>query len=93
MLHQQNKTDIIIDLQHKGYDHDFIFNNKDIRCLQYNRVILADDFDIIEIHHCKVNPGSKTRSAIYAIQLNNDDLKGILMSESKLFDNKVNIGH
>jgi hypothetical protein len=75
MYHLKNQLDTIIALQNRGYDHDFILDHDGIRCLQYDLLISPDDFQIVEMHQCNEN---KQSIAIYAIQLNDYDVKGIL---------------
>jgi hypothetical protein len=73
-------VDVIIALQERGFNHDFIIENEHIRCLQYNELIAPDDFEIMETHHCECCKKYKNGSLLYAIRLMNYDVKGILMS-------------
>jgi hypothetical protein len=77
--------DIIIDLQERGFDHDFILDHEHIRCLQYNEIIPPDDFEILETHHCDNKANLKSNYIFYAIRLKNYDIKGILMSTHKSY--------
>src|ERR1700694_1835983 len=85
MCSDESVIDIIIDLQEKGFDHDFVLGHEYIRCLQYDVLIPPDDFDILEIRHCKEKVYLKNMAIIYAIQLKNYDIKGILMCNSKSY--------
>ena len=78
--------DIIIDLQERGFDHDFILDHEHIRCLQYNEMILPDDFDILETHLCTDNLPVRGNYILYGIQLKNYTIKGILMSNQKSYN-------
>ena len=85
MCPNTNLIDIIIDLQEKGFDHDFVLEHEYIRCLQYDVQIPPDDFEILEIRPYKGNVYLKNMAIIYAIQLKDYDIKGILMSNSKSY--------
>jgi hypothetical protein len=78
--------DIIIDLQERGFDHDFILDHENIRCLQYNEMIAPDDFEILETHLCADNLHIKGNYILYGIQLRNYNIKGILMSSHKSYN-------
>jgi hypothetical protein len=86
MSTNENVIDIIIDLQEKGFDHDFVLEHENIRCLQYDVQIPPDDFEILEIRPCKKTGKPKNMAIIYAIQLKNYNIKGILMSNAKSYD-------
>ena len=77
--------DMIIDLQERSFDHDFILEHEHIRCLQYNEPILPDDFEILETHHCEGNQQLNSNYILYAIQLRSHAVKGILMSNYKSY--------
>ena len=77
--------DIIIDLQERGFDHDFILDHEYIRCLQYGGKISPDDFEILETHYCSEKMHLKGNYILYGIQLKYLDLKGILMSNNKSY--------
>jgi len=79
--------DIIIDLQERGFDHDFVLDHEHIRCLQYNEKISPDNFEILETHHCtdKGHLNFKSNYILYGIQLKDYNLKGILMSSHKSY--------
>jgi hypothetical protein len=85
MYQDENLIDIIIDLQERGFDNDFILEQEHLRWLQYNEQIAPDDFEIIETHHCKGKPYHKDNAIIYAIQLRNYNAKGILLSNYKSY--------
>ena len=73
-------VDVIIALQERGFNHDFVIENEHIRCLQYNELIAPDDFEILETHHCQHCNKYNHHSLLYAVRLMNYDVKGILMS-------------
>lgn len=76
---------LIIDLQERGFNHDFIIENEYIRCLQCNELISPDNFEILETYHCKSSSKNNECSLVYAIRVINDDMKGILMSDYKSY--------
>ena len=82
---QDELIDIIIDLQERGFDHDFVIDHEHIRCLQYNETISPDDFDILETHFCADNVHECANYILYGIQLKHYDLKGILMSTHRTY--------
>lgn len=77
------EVEIIINLQEKGYDHDFIWDMENIRCLQNDLLVSPGDFEILEIHHCskKIRLNDSLTTIIYAVRLNNCEFRGILMSK------------
>jgi hypothetical protein len=90
MKNDQNQTDLIIDLQERGYDLDFIIQNDGILCIQQNELFPPEDFEIAETHHF---PG-KFRSCdfiIHAISLMHSDGKGILMTTFNSYSKGVSL--
>jgi hypothetical protein len=83
--------DIIIDLQERGFDHDFILDHEHIRCLQYNEIIPPDDFEILETHYCSDKTYLKGNYILYAIQLRNYHVRGILMSTHKSYTHGMSL--
>ena len=75
-----NKTEAIIDLQERGYDHDFILKNEHIQCVQQSQSICPDDFEVIEVIRFDGKRRMRDNYLIYAIKLLNNDVKGILMT-------------
>lgn len=85
------RAQAIIDLQERGYDHDFVLDKETIRCVQYNIPVYPDDFEILETQHCGIKPDESSSCVIYAIRLNNYDIKGIMMSRYTSLYNGVSI--
>ena len=79
--------DMIIDLQERGFDHDFVINHECICCLQYNAMVPPEDFDILETHFCVNNQHLCGDYVLYGIRLKNHDIKGILMNNQKAYNN------
>ncbi|MEO3406330.1 hypothetical protein AAFN85_20615 [Mucilaginibacter sp. CAU 1740] len=77
--------DVIINLQARGFNHDFVIENEHIRCLQYNELISPDDFEILEMYHCGGSRDSEGDNLVYAIRLNNYQVDGILMSNYRSY--------
>lgn len=76
---------LIIDLQERGFNHDFVIENEHIRCLQHNELISPDDFEILETYHCKSSGKNNECSLVYAIRVPNHEMKGILMSDYRSY--------
>ncbi len=91
MKNQDEIIEIIIDLQEKGFDHDFIIANENIRCLQYDELIAPDDFDIVEMHFCNSKAKQHSNAIIYGIKLRNYDVKGILMSSFRSYTSGMSL--
>ena len=83
--------DIIIDLQERGFDHDFILDHEHIRCLQYNEMIPPDDFEILETHHCDNKTNVRSNYILYGIQLKSYNVRGILMSTHKSYTHGMSL--
>jgi hypothetical protein len=76
----QTKTEVIIDLQQRGYDNDFILKNEGVLCVQQNELINPDGFEITETYRFDGQPRSSDNFVIYAITEINSGIKGILMA-------------
>jgi hypothetical protein len=84
-LDDEQLVNLIIDLQERGFNHDFVIENEHIRCLQYNELISPDDFEILETYHCKSSGNNRACNLVYAIRLMNYDINGILMSNYRSY--------
>ena len=91
VIRQNEIIDIIIDLQERGFDHDFTLDHEHIRCLQYNEMIAPDDFEILETHLCTDHLHIQGNYILYGIQLRNYYIKGILMSNRKSYDDGLSL--
>jgi hypothetical protein len=90
MKNDQNQTELIIDLQERGYDQDFILQNEGILCVQQNELFPPEEFEIVETHRFE---GKFRRDdfIIYAISLTHCDVKGILMTPVSTYTKGVSI--
>lgn len=70
--------DLIVDLQEKGFDQDFIFEGGYLRCLQNGELTGPDEFDIAGCYSCYLDKCLK-RVVLYAVQLIHAPVKGIAM--------------
>jgi hypothetical protein len=75
-----SKTDAIIDLQERGYDHDFVLKNEYILCIQESQAICPDDFEITETYRFEGHSKMSDNYVIYAIRSFSHNLNGILMA-------------
>ena len=75
-----NKAEAIIDLQERGYVHDFILQNEHIHCIQRSESICPDDFEIMEAYRIDGKKKWRDNYIVYAIWSVNSDVKGILMT-------------
>lgn len=73
-----DKTALIIDLQNRGYDQDFILKNEGIFNLQQNEVLPPEEFEITETYIPPAGSKPGKNLIIYAIHAVHSDLKGIL---------------
>jgi hypothetical protein len=80
MTNCQTKAEIIIALQERGYDNDFILKNEGVLCVQQNELINPDGFEITETYRFDGQPRPNDNFVIYAIREVNSDIKGILMA-------------
>jgi hypothetical protein len=78
----ENKTQAIIDLQKRGYDHDFILSSEFIFCVQKSEWLFPDDFEIAAAYSFEDDDPGKDKRIIFAISSVNSDLKGILMTSA-----------
>jgi hypothetical protein len=74
------RTAIIINLQERGYDFDFVLKNGSISCLQDKSLVRPEDFEITEEHLIIENECLKNTWVIFAVQISASNTKGILMA-------------
>jgi len=74
------RTTIIIDLQKRGYELDFVLKNGSISCLQDKSMAMPEDFEIIERHLVIDNRSLENTWVILAVQIASSNRKGILMA-------------
>ena len=75
-----NNIEAIIDLQGRGYDHDFVISDEHIICVQEGQTICPDEFEVIEAYRFEGKKKLCDNCVIYAIRSFNYDLSGILMT-------------
>ena len=91
MSNKDEIIDLIIDLQERGYDHDFMIEHEHIRCLQYDELISPDNFEIVETYYCKHRHDIRNQSIIYGIRLTHYHVKGILISNYKSYTDGMSL--
>jgi hypothetical protein len=79
------KANLIIGLQKKGYDVDFILKDEYLLCLQERDLLGPEDFEIIETYQFKESQDDSETYVVYAIRSVHRDLKGILMTSYTAF--------
>ena len=75
--------DLIMDMNEKGFDHDFVLDGRQICCLQFGETVIADDFEILEIYCCRHLFYKQPKCILFGIQLTKYSVKGILMISLK----------
>jgi hypothetical protein len=76
----ETKAKVIIDLQHKGYDLDFILSNGFLRCAQDGELLGPDNFEIAATYQFESGSETDLPFIIYAISSIQNGVKGILMT-------------
>jgi hypothetical protein len=74
------RSTIIINLQERGYDFDFVLNNGSISCVQDKSLIKPENFEISEQHLIIDNRCLESTWVIFAVQIRDSGSKGILMA-------------
>lgn len=74
------RSSIIIDLQERGYDFDFVLDNGAITCVQDRSLTDTEGFEITEKHLIIDDSCLENTCVIYAVQLLDGNAKGILMA-------------
>ena len=90
MKNLDSKAEVIICLQNKGYDLDFILNKEFLRCVQDGELFSPDDFEITETYLLE----EKTQAVpqvIYAITSLHNGIRGILMTSYDAFTQGLSI--
>jgi hypothetical protein len=86
-----NKTEVIIDLQQRGYDQDFVLNNEHLLYVQSSELIAPDDFEITETYRFDGKSRSRDNYVVYAVRSIHNDIKGILMTSYSAFSHGLSI--
>jgi hypothetical protein len=74
------KSGIIINLQERGYDVDFVLNNGSISCVQDRSLTKPEGFEITEKHLIVDNRCLENTCVIFAVRIIDNHTKGILMT-------------
>lgn len=85
------KAEVIIGLQNKGYNLDFMLSNEFLRCIQDGELISPDDFEITETFLFTGETQAEIPSVIYAISSWHYNIKGILMTSFNAFTQGLSI--
>ena len=85
------KSDVIIDLQKKGYELDYVVSNENLLCVQDKELLNPDDFEIVESYRIENEIEQEEGCVIYAINSIQNGLKGILMIAYSGFAHGVSI--
>ena len=91
MENYATKTEAIIDLQKRGYDQDFILKSEGILCVQQNELIRPEEFEITGTYRFEGKSKLCDNYIIYAIRSVENDIKGILMTSFRGFENNISI--
>ena len=74
------RSSIIINLQERGYDFDFVLNNGSISCVQDKSLTKPEGFEITEKHLIVDNRCLESTCVIFAVHIIDSNTKGILMA-------------
>jgi hypothetical protein len=91
MENYATKTEAIIDLQKRGYDQDFILKSEGILCIQRNELIKPEEFEITATYRFVGKRRLCDNYIIYAIRAAENDIRGILMTSFRGFENNISI--
>jgi hypothetical protein len=91
MENYSNIAEAIIDLQHRGYDQDFVIKNEHILCVQDSELISPDEFEVISAYKFERGKRLRDNYVIYAIRSMHNDLKGILLTSYGAFTKGLSI--
>jgi hypothetical protein len=80
MKNYNSKAEVIISLQERGYDNDFILKNECILCVQQSELISPDEFEITETYRFDGARRPNNNFVIYEIRSLNNDINVILMT-------------
>ena len=91
MQNHRKIMNLIIVLQDRGYDKDFVIQNEGILCIQENILIAPEEFEVIETHCFENNSRQADKMIIYVISVANSDMKGILMTTYRTYSRGLSI--
>jgi hypothetical protein len=91
MTNCRTKAEVIIDLQERGYENDFILRNEGVHCVQKNELINPDRFEITETYRFDGHSCPSENFVIYGIRETDSGVKGILMASYVSLTNGMSI--
>jgi hypothetical protein len=80
MTRFKTKADIVMDLQRKGYDNDFVMRPEELLCVQKMQTVDPNDFEVAASYRFQAKPGEDKDCVIFALRSIRDNLKGILIT-------------
>lgn len=80
MENYATKTELVSNLQARGYDLDFVVRNEGILCIQQNKFLRPEAFEIMETYHFEGKQNPYDSYTIYAIESIQNDFKGTLIT-------------
>jgi hypothetical protein len=87
----KNKASVIIDLQSRGYDRDFIIKDEYLVCIQTMQRICPDDFEVMETYRFDGRDRACDNYVIYAVRSVDNEQKGILMASYCAFSKGLSV--
>lgn len=80
MTRFKTKADIVMDLQKKGYDNDFVMQPEELLCVQKMQAVDPNDFEVAASYRFQAKRGEDKDCVIFALRSIRDNLKGILIT-------------
>jgi hypothetical protein len=81
-------VDTLIELQQRGYVHDFNLDQEALSCNAMNRVLKPDEFEIVEVYRFEGMNDPDDSAILYAIE-SKDGLKGTLVNAYGVYSDTV----
>ena len=80
MENYHHRAELIIDLQDRGYDQDFVIDNHGILNIQQSELLAPEEFEVTETHLVSERPSEGGCFMVCGIKSIHSDIKGILVT-------------
>ena len=86
MKNYKTPSEAVIDLQERGYCHDFQLKGNDLLWLQEKVLVRVGDFQIVEYHHFLSCKNKATTISVYGILAISQSAMGILIRHNTRYN-------
>lgn len=82
-------SEAIADLNKRGFTQNFIVEDSCVFCIDNNKKLNPDDFEIVEYHRFEGMTDPSDSSVVYAVKSDKLNLKGVLIDAYGAYSNTL----